>query len=186
MAEFNEEPKETDAPDTQTDPETTSSKEDSTSIDDKQVQIDELTAKSDELENKYLRAEAEIQNIQAHAKKEQADLIKYGAQSLAKDILPIIDNLDRALQVEVSDESGEQLKKGVSMVSDHLIAAMKDNGVEVLDVLDKPFDPQFSQAIQTVAADDDHPANTVVSVLQSGYKLKDRVLRPAMVVVAAD
>lgn len=147
-------------------------------------QVTELTTKLDEMENKYLRAEAEIKNMQAHAKKEQADLIKYGAQQLAHDILPVIDNLDRALQVEVDDESGEQLKKGVAMVNDHLLKALKDNGVEMIEVVDKPFDPHFSQAIQTVPADDDHPADTVVSVLQSGYKLKDRVLRPAMVVVA--
>ncbi|MCY9806768.1 nucleotide exchange factor GrpE [Lentilactobacillus senioris] len=185
MAELSEEqPKEEQVDNSAVDSQ--DSKAETDAVDDSQAQIAELTAKVDELENKYLRAEAEIQNIQSHAKKEQADLIKYGAQPLAKAILPIIDNLERALQVEVSDENGEQLKKGVSMVSDHLISAMKENGVELLDVLDKPFDPQFSQAIQTVPADDDHPADTVVSVLQSGYKLKDRVLRPAMVVVAAD
>lgn len=188
MAEFSEEAKDEQVTDSQTDSteDSQDTNAEASKAESQQVQVDELTAKIDELENKYLRAEAEIQNIQSHAKKEQADLIKYGVQPLAKDILPIIDNLERALQVEVSDESGEQLKKGVSMVSDHLISAMKDNGVELLDVLDKPFDPQFSQAIQTVPADDDHPADTVVSVLQAGYKLKDRVLRPAMVVVAAD
>lgn len=181
MAEFSEEPK-----DEKVEEQPSNSEENSTLADDSEKQIAELTTKVEELENKYLRAEAEIQNIQSHSKKEQADLIKYGVQPLAKSILPIIDNLQRALQVEVNDENGQQLKKGVSMVSDHLVGAMKENGVELIDVLDKPFDPQFSQAIQTVPADEDHPADTVVSVLQPGYKLKDRVLRPAMVVVAAD
>ncbi|WP_283678697.1 nucleotide exchange factor GrpE [Lentilactobacillus sp. Marseille-Q4993] len=152
-------------------------------VDKADKQISELKQKLDDMENKYLRAEAEIKNIQAHAKKEQADLIKYDGQQIAHDILPIVDNLQRALEVEVSDEAGKQLKTGVQMVFEHLQKALSDNGVEKIDVIDKPFDPKFSQAIQTVDADDDHPAETVVKVLQDGYHLKDRVLRPAMVVV---
>ncbi|MBU9788029.1 nucleotide exchange factor GrpE [Lentilactobacillus sp. IMAU92037] len=144
----------------------------------------QLQKKLDDMENRYLRAEADMKNIQNHAKKEQADLIKYDGQQLAHDILPIVDNLQRALAVEVTDDNGKQLKKGVSMVYEHLNKALKDNGVEVVDALNKPFDPKFEQAIQTADADEDHPAETVVQVLQDGYRLKDRVLRPAMVVVA--
>jgi molecular chaperone GrpE len=144
----------------------------------------ELQQKLDKMEDRYLRAEADMKNIQNHAKKEQADLIKYDGQQLAHDILPIVDNLKRALEVEVVDDNGKQLKKGVSMVYEHLNKALTDNGVELVDALNKPFDPKFEQAIQTAEADDDHPAETVVKVLQDGYRLKDRVLRPAMVVVA--
>ena len=144
----------------------------------------ELQAKLDDMENKYLRAEAEIKNIQNHARKDQADLIKYDGQQLAHDILPVVDNLQRALSVEVTDESGKQLKQGVQMVSEHLQKALSDNGVELISAEGSQFDPKYHQAIQTVAADDDHKADTVVQVLQDGYKLKDRVLRPAMVVVA--
>jgi len=147
-------------------------------------QIEKLKAQLDEMENKYLRAEAEIKNIQNRAKKEQADMIKYDGQQLAHDILPIVDNLQRALSVEVSDESGQQLKQGVQMVSDHLDKALLDNGVEKIDAEGADFDPKYHQAIQTVDAGDDHKADTVVQVLQEGYRLKDRVLRPAMVVVA--
>lgn len=149
----------------------------------KQTVVD-LQKKLDEMENRYLRAEADIKNIQMHAKKEQADLIKYDGQQLAHDVLPIVDNLQRALSVEATDENGKQLKKGVSMVFEHLTKALADNGVEEIDALNKPFDPKFEQAIQTTAADDSHPADTVTQVLQNGYRLKDRVLRPAMVVVA--
>ncbi|MCI1922802.1 MAG: nucleotide exchange factor GrpE [Lentilactobacillus buchneri] len=143
-----------------------------------------LQKKLDDMENRYLRAEADIRNIQTHAKKEQADLIKYDGQQLAHDILPIVDNLQRALAVEATDENGKQLKKGVSMVFEHLTKALSDNGVEEIDALNKPFDPKLQQAIQTTTADEKHPADTVAQVLQSGYRLKDRVLRPAMVVVA--
>ncbi|GAY73107.1 nucleotide exchange factor GrpE [Lentilactobacillus kosonis] len=147
-------------------------------------QVDQLKAQLDDMENKYLRAEAEIKNIQNRAKKEQADLIKYDGQQLAHDILPIVDNLQRALSVEVTDESGKQLKQGVQMVSDHLEKALLDNKVEKIDAQGAVFDPKYHQAIQTVDANDDHKADTVVQVLQEGYRLNDRVLRPAMVVVA--
>ncbi len=143
-----------------------------------------LQKKLDDMENRYLRAEADIKNIQNHAKKEQADLIKYDGQQLAHDVLPIVDNLKRALDVEATDESAKQLKKGISMVLEHLNKALVDNGVEEIEALNQPFDPKFQQAVQTTAADDDHPADTVVQVLQAGYRLKDRVLRPAMVIVA--
>lgn len=149
----------------------------------KQTVVD-LQKKLDAMEDKFLRAEADMRNIETHAKKEQADLIKYDGQQLAHDILPIVDNLQRALKVDVTDESGKQLKQGVSMVYEHFTKALSDNGVEVIDALNKPFDPKFDQAVQTAPADDDHPADTVVQVLQDGYRLKDRVLRPAMVVVA--
>jgi molecular chaperone GrpE len=147
-------------------------------------QVTDLQTKYDQMENRFLRAEADMKNIQNHAKKEQADLIKYDGQQLAHDILPIVDNLQRALAVDVTDDSGKQLKKGVSMVYEHLTKALSDNGVEVIEALNKPFDPKFSQAVQTAAADDHHPVDTVVQILQNGYRLKDRVLRPAMVVVA--
>lgn len=149
----------------------------------KQTVVD-LQKKLDAMEDKFLRAEADMRNIETHAKKEQADLIKYDGQQLAHDILPIVDNLQRALKVDVTDESGKQLKQGVSMVYEHFAKALSDNGVEVIDALNKPFDPKFDQAVQTAQVDDDHPADTVVQVLQDGYRLKDRVLRPAMVVVA--
>lgn len=152
--------------------------------DDQQSKIDALTSKLDEMENKFLRSQAEIQNIQNHAKKEQTNLIKYEGQKLVTELLPIIDNLQRALSVKVDDENGKQLKTGVQMVTDHLIKALKNNGVEEIQSLNQPFDPQFHQAVQTIDADENNPKDTVVQVLQPGYLLKDRVLRPAMVVVA--
>lgn len=122
--------------------------------------------------------------MQRRNEKEQASLIKYDGQKLAKAILPVMDNLERALSIEVHDENGEQLKKGIEMVQSHLAAALKENSVIEIEAENAKFDPNEHQAVQTVAADDDHPADTVVQVLQKGYKLKDRVLRPTMVVVA--
>lgn len=140
--------------------------------------------KADGFEDKYLRAEAEVQNMQTRYQKEQAALIKYDGQQLAKDVLPVIDNLERALAVEATDETSKQIKKGVQMTYDHMEDALKRNHVTEIVALGQKFDPTLHQAVQSVPVSDGQTAETVVNVLQKGYQLKDRVLRPAMVVVA--
>jgi molecular chaperone GrpE len=155
-----------------------------TKNDELENKITELQSQVDEVTDKYLRAEAEMQNMQTRFKRERADIYKYDGQKLATSILPVIDNLQRALNVEVKDENGKQLKQGVELVLKHFNKALSENGIEEVDVLNKPFDPSLCQAVQTVPADDNHKADTVVEVLQKGYKLADRVVRPCMVVVA--
>lgn len=147
-------------------------------------QVEELKQQLDEKDDQYLRAEAEIQNMTNHFKQERAQLLKYDGQDLAKSVLPVLDNLQRALTIEVKGENGQQLKKGIQMVHDHLITALKDHGITEIEAEGKPFDPTLHQAVQTVPVEGDQKAETVVKVLQAGYQLKDRVLRPAMVVVA--
>ncbi|WP_297815554.1 nucleotide exchange factor GrpE [uncultured Lactobacillus sp.] len=148
------------------------------------AKVTELAEGAKQLEDKYLRSEAEIQNMQARYAKERAQLIKYESQSLAKDVLPAMDNLERALAVKADDEASKQLKKGVQMTLDSLIKAMKDHGIVEIEAEGKKFDPNVHQAVQTVAAEDDKQKDQVVQVLQKGYQYKDRTLRPAMVVVA--
>ncbi|MBE5057692.1 nucleotide exchange factor GrpE [Lactobacillus crispatus] len=147
-------------------------------------ELADLKDKNKDLEDKYLRSEAEIQNMQNRYTKERAQLIKYESQSLAKDILPAIDNLERALSVEADDDVSKQLKKGVQMTLDALVKAMKDHGVVEIEADGVKFDPTLHQAVQTVAAENDDQKDHVVQVLQKGYQYKDRTLRPAMVVVA--
>lgn len=153
-------------------------------VDPKDAALKDLKAKNEELEDKFLRSQAEIQNMNNRHKKEVSGILKYDGQKLATEILPVLDNLERALTVEVDDDAGKQLKKGIEMVQQHMVKALKDNKVTVIDGVGDKFDPTDSQAVQTVPADDDHPKDTIVQVLQKGYKLEDRVLRPAMVVVA--
>ncbi|MCB4408427.1 nucleotide exchange factor GrpE [Latilactobacillus sakei] len=141
----------------------------------------ELQKKYDAMEDSFLRSQAEIKNIQMRNQKEQANLLKYDGQSLAKDVLPVLDNLERALAAEATDEG---LKKGVQMTYDHMKHALEDHGVKEIEAQGQAFDPTIHQAVQTVAVDGDQKADTVVQVFQKGYYLKDRVLRPAMVVVA--
>ncbi len=89
-------------------------------------------------------------------------------KKLAKAILPVVDNLERALATEAKDDSAVSLKKGVQMVYDHLERALKENGITAIDGAGDKFDPNTQQAVQTVAADDQHPADTVAQVLQKG------------------
>ncbi|WP_027824599.1 nucleotide exchange factor GrpE [Lactobacillus psittaci] len=147
-------------------------------------EIEKLKAEKAELEDKYLRSEAEIQNMQNRYNKERAQLIKYESQSLAKDILPAVDNLQRALSVKVDDEASKQLKKGVEMTLDAMVKAMSDHGITEIKADGAKFDPNLHQAVQTTVAENDEQKDHVVQVLQAGYQYKDRTLRPAMVIVA--
>ncbi|MBA1434848.1 nucleotide exchange factor GrpE [Lactobacillus bombi] len=155
--------------------------------------VDKLLDKNRDLEkqlqaaqDKYLRSQAEIQNIKKHNQQDQAALIKYDGQKLATAILPALDNLQRAIsaQEQNQDSNSQSITAGVQMVLKHLQQALAENGIVEIPAAGKKFDPTVHQAVQTVPADDQHPADTIVQVLQAGYQLKDRVIRPSMVVVA--
>ncbi|MGV3082360.1 nucleotide exchange factor GrpE [Streptococcus dysgalactiae] len=134
--------------------------------------------RAEEFENKYLRAHAEMQNIQRRANEERQNLQRYRSQDLAKKILPSLDNLERALAVEgLTDD----VKKGLEMVQESLVQALKEEGIEEVAV--ESFDHNLHMAVQTLPADDEHPADSIAQVFQKGYKLHERLLRPAMVVV---
>ncbi|WP_375153226.1 nucleotide exchange factor GrpE [Streptococcus iniae] len=134
--------------------------------------------RADEFENKYLRAHAEMQNIQRRSNEERQTLQRYRSHDLAKKILPSLDNLERALAVEgLTDD----VKKGLEMVQESLVQALKEEGIEEVTV--ESFDHNLHMAVQTLPADDEHPADTIAQVFQKGYKLHERLLRPAMVIV---
>lgn len=147
-------------------------------------EVEALTEKFNEMEDKFLRARAEIANMSNRNKNEREQLVRYRSQDLGKKLLPAIDNLERALATEVTDDQGASLKKGVEMVLESLSVALKEEGITEIKAEGESFDPNLHQAVQTVPVDDDHKADTIVTVLQKGYQLHDRVLRPAMVVVA--
>lgn len=147
-------------------------------------ELDNTKAELGEMEDKFLRARAEIANMSNRFKNEREQLVRYRSQDLAKKLLPAIDNLERALAIQVDDEQGASLKKGIVMVLEGMQVALKEEGIEEIPAMGVPFDPNLHQAVQTVPATDDTPADTIVDVLQKGYKLHDRVLRASMVVVA--
>ena len=145
-------------------------------------EVDILKKQIDILKNDYARAYADTENLKKRLNAEAEQTRKYRIQSFAKEILPVIDNLERALQTEVN-EADEGFKKGVEMTYNQLIAALKNEGVEVIDCENKPFDPNYHQAIMQEKKEGVEPG-IVIEVLQKGYVLKDRILRPAMVKVS--
>lgn len=147
-------------------------------------EVEKLQDELAQMEDKYLRASAEMANMNNRNRSERELLVRYRSQDLGKKLLPSVDNLERALAADVSDEQSAGLKKGVEMVLESLIHALKEEGIEPIEAKGAAFDPNLHQAVQTVPATDEAPADTIVEVLQTGYKLHDRVLRPSMVIVA--
>lgn len=146
-------------------------------------QIADLEAKVAELEDKLLRSQAEIQNIQQRHAREVQNVRKYDGQKLAGAVLPAVDNLERALQVEADDTVTKQIKTGVEMTLKTLVQALADNGISATGEVGEAFDPTKHQAIQSVESED-VASDEIAAVLQKGYMIQDRVLRPAMVAVA--
>ena len=144
---------------------------------------EKLRKEVDRLKNEYAKAYADTENTRKRLNAEAEMNKRYRIQSFALEVLPVIDNLERALAQQVETEEGKNYRKGVEMIYMQLVNALKNEGVEEVDVLYKPFDANFSQAIMTEKKEDVEP-NTVIQVLQKGYKLKDRILRAAMVKVS--
>jgi len=127
------------------------------------------------------RAKADFENYRKRASRETAEAESRGKAALARELVPSIDNLERALAVA---EDGSEVARGVSLVHDELQASLARAGVESYDPAGEPFDPALHEAISTQPADGELGAGTVVETLERGYRLAGRVLRPARVVVS--
>ena len=151
-------------------------------LDENEQKIKELEEKLAEEENRYLRLRADYDNMLRRQKLDREAAEKFRAQSLLTDLLPVLDNLERALQVEVTSEDATSLYKGVEMVYRQFLDAANREGLEAIAAEGEAFDPNVHQAVMQ-EQDSEKEAGTVLRELQKGYKLKDRVLRPAMVSV---
>jgi molecular chaperone GrpE len=151
-------------------------------VDEKEQKITELTAKLEEEENRYLRLRADYDNILRRHKLEREAAEKFRAQNLLTDLLPVLDNLERALQVEVTSDDANSLYKGVEMVYRQFLDAAGREGLEAIAAEGEAFDPNVHQAVMQ-EQDAEKESGIVLRELQKGYKLKERVLRPAMVSV---
>ena len=134
---------------------------------------EDLKKQVEEYRNKYLRALADYQNLEKRVVEEKELIIKSANRNLILKLLPFLDALDKA-EVFIKDQ-------GLKIVKDNLIQVLKEVGVEEIDVLNKPFDPITSEAIDIVASDKD---NIVVEVLRKGYRFQDKILRVAQVKVS--
>ncbi|MFY4774869.1 nucleotide exchange factor GrpE [Metabacillus sp. RGM 3146] len=142
-----------------------------------------LEQKLEEAENRYLRLQADYENFKRRSRMDLEAMQKYRAQGLITELLPALDNFERALQTEAADEQVKSLLQGMGMVQRQLVQALKSEGAEEIEALGNSFDPHLHQAVMQVEDSEAEP-NTVVEVFQKGYKLKDRVIRPAMVKVS--
>lgn len=143
----------------------------------------ELMEKLKDQHERMLRAAADLENYKKRAQKEKEEVQKFGAEKLLKDFLPVIDNLDRALEHVTKGGDLDSLRKGVEMTRKQFEDALGKHGVKVFSSVGQPFDPRVHEAMQQVETAE-VPPNHVVFEMVRGYTLNDRLIRPALVSVA--
>lgn len=153
-------------------------------LNEEQQRISELEAKLEEASQKNLRLQADYDNFRRRTREEQAASLKYKSQSLLEQLLPALDNFERALKTEATNDQAKTLIQGMEMVYRQLSDALKQEGLTEIPSVGQTFDPNLHQAVMQVE-DSEFESNTVIEELQKGYMLKDRVIRPAMVKVNA-
>lgn len=146
-----------------------------------EAKLGEALAEAEKLRDEWLRARAETDNVRRRSQEDVAKAHRFGIEGFASALLAVKDSLDAALAVE--SPSVQSMKEGVELTGKQLDSALEKFSVKAINPLGEKFDPHRHQAISQVEAPDKEP-NTVVNVLQKGYLLHDRVLRPALVVVA--
>ena len=144
-----------------------------------------LLEENQALKDKYLRVNAEMQNMRRRMEEEKANLLKYEGEGLIKSLLPIVDNFERAIKMDDANLEDEVSKflEGFKMIYGNLSSTLNGYEVEVMDVLNKPFDPNTMEAVMVEEVEGVEP-NIVVDVLQKGYTYKGKVIRHAMVKVS--
>ncbi|EFW29430.1 nucleotide exchange factor GrpE [Selenomonas artemidis] len=146
-----------------------------------EVSADALEAQLKEKNDRILRLQADFENFRRRTAKEKEELAAVITQNMLGDLLPLLDNFERAMAVEQTD--GEAFRKGVEMIFTQLKEVLDKNGLEHIEAEGQPFDPNVHQAVMRVE-NPDVSDGTVTQVLQKGYRAKGRVIRPAMVQVA--
>jgi molecular chaperone GrpE len=148
-------------------------------------EVERMAGQLVENRDKYVRLLADFDNFRRRAHKDRQDVIQFGHENLVKDLLSTVDNLDRAIEHAHQSDDGDlgSLLQGVELVQRELYAVLAQHEVNVINAEGSEFDPTLHEAMAQVH-DDSAPPNTVIEVLQKGYQLRDRLLRPARVVVA--
>ena len=146
-------------------------------------ELENLKIENAELKDRLLRSHAELENFRRRTQKESLDAMKYQSMPVIRDMLPGIDNLQRA--IDAADQTGDtqNLIDGIKMVTQQFTDALKKHSAEPIDPVGEPFDPNLHEALTQIPSAD-HPPMTVIQVIEAGYKIHDRVLRPAKVMVS--
>lgn len=156
----------------------------SVAIEDVLAKLAAAEAESTKLKDQYLRSEAEMANLRRRSAKDVENAHKFGQEKLTRELLNVADNLERAIlssEGENIDSAG--LKDGIEMTLKGLLDVFSKFSIEAIDPQGEPFDPQLHQAMSMVENPEVEP-NTVIAVMQKGYRLHDRLIRPAMVMVS--
>lgn len=149
------------------------------------ARLEQLQAELDALKERHLRLQADFENHRRRTLREREESARYGHENLVKDLLATVDNLERAIDHarQSGDGDFESMLQGVELVQRELLAALAKHGVEPIEAQGQPFDPNLHEAMAQ-QEDDSVAPGTVLRVLQTGYRLRDRLLRPARVMVA--
>ncbi|THF75051.1 nucleotide exchange factor GrpE [Cohnella fermenti] len=145
--------------------------------------LEELRKQAEEANVRFMRAQADFDNYRRRTLKEKEELAQYASSKLIGSLLPVIDNFGRALATSGDSVDVQSFSKGVDMIYRQLWQVLEGEGLKEMDAVGQPFDPEFHQAIMQVESEE-YAEGTVVEVVQSGYILKDKVIRPAMVKVS--
>lgn len=149
----------------------------------KSVTDEDLVDQVKSAESRALRAQAELENFRNRARRESEDKLKYATQPLLSDLLPVIDNVYRAVAAASQDEASGGLLEGVLLVAQQLIDVLERHNCTRIEAVGQVFDPNFHEAIQQMPSEE-QPAGHVAQAVQEGYKLHDRVIRPSTVIVS--
>jgi molecular chaperone GrpE len=148
-------------------------------------QVDVLMSERASLYDKLLRRQAEFENYRKRVERERAELYQHGREDVLLQFLPVVDNFERALSsLEESEGDAEALRRGVELIHKQFSDALVKLGLETVEAVGHTFDPHVHEAVTTEATDK-HKENTVIEEFQRGYKIGDRLLRPAKVKVAS-
>ncbi|EHS57019.1 nucleotide exchange factor GrpE [Paenibacillus sp. Aloe-11] len=147
------------------------------------TEVAKLRAEAEEHQQRFLRAQADFDNFRRRTLKEKEELAKYASMKLVTELVPVLDNFERALATAQQGAETESFAKGVEMIFRQFEGVLQAEGVTAMNSVGQPFNPDFHQAIMQVESEE-HEEGIVVEEVQKGYMLKDKVLRPAMVKVS--
>ncbi|MNI16423.1 heat shock protein GrpE [compost metagenome] len=148
-----------------------------------EAELDELRKQADENLQRYLRVQADFDNFRRRARLEKEDFAKYASLKVIEQLLPVMDNFERALSSSKETKDFDALAKGLDMTYRQLDNVLEQEGLKAIEAVGQPFNPEYHQAIMQVESEE-HVEGIILEELQKGYLLKDKVIRPAMVKVS--
>lgn len=156
----------------------------SVNVDALRQELEQAKIQADDNYQRYVRTQADFDNFRKRTQKEREEFAQYASTKLLEQLLPVIDNFERAIAASKDGKDYDALAKGVDMIFRQFGQVLENEGLKAMETVGQPFNPDYHQAVMQVESEE-HEEGTIVEELQKGYMLKDRVLRPAMVKVSS-